>query len=674
MSYVVCSNSSNDNEVLSGISSANSFQNFFRSPLEIEPNSEVAIESVKINRQDKFDIVANDEFFVYFGEELTSSVLSGSVTTNGVKIDLGVGTYDRGSFAIALQNAINVAPLNPAIFGKCQVSIKTDANGLFEGFKFDWGIRTTADMTDISASITAAQMAEGNATTIKYNLDQIDASSATRAFEYNAGTQTLNCCATRPTNVLDYESTYFLSDCVARPKLKPLANANGHFVVDLTAASSASNSWLIGLSKPTSVYTNFGYPRYITETSADSGAKQSRFLTGGVFCDYWVEWSNACATTGGIDKLSVKHWGKNDNPKQWTIQEIEYWNNASSDFNGAAIDTTKMNASGIRYLIYKLEGNQLVVYVSQTPTIIVGKSWYLVDSAKTSGTTDSTYNFPPLSNSEEFLSPVLAMTASGQTMTITDYQTYDDISPYSFATSGSFRISSTNLPKGDNPLIAGSDWWSQAAVTERGKAEIRFNELRPANLWYGNTAAPTNYRYKGLNASTSIDYNVVIIPNKEAYQGSVSAYAQQLYVIPIDQNNANMGRVLGFETAVVVKQSLFGTPLTSASSVSFSSFNAGEFAVSSCFVRINDLTIRSYNGAKSSRSQIIYHIPRFTNDGKQYGELYFNAPEKTYLKLNNTDKMTLNSLKIDIVDRMERVVDDLGGATIVCLHFRPSLK
>ena len=67
MSYIVCSNTSDDNERRLGISSPASFMNNFRSPLEIEPNSEVAVESIKINRRDEFDIVADDEFFVYFG-------------------------------------------------------------------------------------------------------------------------------------------------------------------------------------------------------------------------------------------------------------------------------------------------------------------------------------------------------------------------------------------------------------------------------------------------------------------------------------------------------------------------------------------------------------------------------------------------------------------------------
>jgi len=674
MSYVVCSNSTDDNKVLTGIASPNSFQNFFRSPLEIEPNSEIAVESVKINRADKFDIVEEDQFFIYFGEELSSVTVSGSVSTNAVSVRISTGSYDRNTFAVALTNAINSVPLNPAINGGCLVTVKETAN-VFEGFDFKFTMKGKADKVDISASITPSQASDGNATTIKFNSTQVFTRNDLRAFEYIEATSTINCCQTRQASVLDYadsQKRYFMSDSVARFQTQPLCNGEGHYVLDLQA-NNASFSWMTGLSRPTSPYYNYGYPKYLTQVKQNSGAKGARFLSGGIMCDYWVEWSNACTTTGGIDKLSVKHWGKQTDPQQWIPTEIEYWTNASSPFSGSnAIDTTKMNASGIEYVIFKLVGNELQLYLSQTPTIISGKSFHLVDSSKTKDTTIAKYNFPPLGNSEEFLSPVIGMTNSAQSFIIENLETYDNIPKFSFPTTASFRTTRDFMPRADNPLLAGSDWWSQAEVSSRGQKEIRFNELRPATLWYANKDAIANYRFKGLNASGTMDYNVVMIPNKETFVDGFNQFKQQLYIIPISENQANMGRILGFSTFPQIKQSLVGVPKTSQGEVIFSSFNAGEFAVSSCFVRINDLTIRSYNGAKQSRSNIIYHIPRFTNDGKQYGELYFNAPEKTYLKLNNTDKIMLNNLKIDIVNRNEVVVDDLTGSTIVALHIRES--
>ena len=683
MSYIVCSNSTNDNEVLQGIASANSFQNHFRSPLEVEANSEIAVESVKINRADKFDIVADDQFFVYFGEELTTNTLSGSVTTNGVAIDVPVGAYDISSMATALQDAINRAPLNPAINGSAVVSVKSDSNGLFDGFQFSFTSASRGDALDYgNGGVDPSRVVGGNARTISRALTLAASGSSTLPFEFTEVGSVVNCCETRSTKLPDYADSfrrYFTSECCTRFQVPPLANACGLCVFDLQnkeamSGSGTGGSWLCGLSRPTTAYSNYGYPYYLTQTTQNSGAKQSRFLTGGTMCDYWVEFSNACKTTGGIDKLSVKQWGKQGDPKQWLPEEVQYYKDGASPFKAFTNGLTAAGiiANSLRYVIFELCGNELKLYLSQTPTITAGKTFFLVDSAQATAGANASLNFAPLGNSEEFLHPVISLTTKGQKVALVDFETFD-IPNFKFPTTASFRINpKNNFPKPDNPIVAGTDWWSQAATSARGQKEIRFNELRPSTLWYGNPDAPTNYRYKNLNGDGTIDYNVVIIPNKETYTDNISAYSQQLYVIPINQNQANMGRMLGFQTFPQIKQSVYGTPTSSASGVVFTSLNSGEFAVSSCFVRLNDLAIQSFNGAKSSMSQIIYHIPRFTNDGKQYGELYFNAPEKTYIKLNNTDKIILNNIKIDIVDRNEVIVDDLQGSTIVALHIRKS--
>ena len=154
-----------------------------------------------------------------------------------------------------------------------------------------------------------------------------------------------------------------------------------------------------------------------------------------------------------------------------------------------------------------------------------------------------------------------------------------------------------------------------------------------------------------------------------------SDYDDELYVIPIPENQANMSKNLGFGKWSVIEYTGDAGDVGRADDDSFktlTSFEAGQYTIHSAFVRINDLPIQSFNGATSSRSNILYHIPRFTNDGKQYGELYFNAPEKTYIKLNNTQPLMLNQLKVDIVSRNERIVQDLTGSTIVVLHFRKS--
>ena len=70
-------------------------------------------------------------------------------------------------------------------------------------------------------------------------------------------------------------------------------------------------------------------------------------------------------------------------------------------------------------------------------------------------------------------------------------------------------------------------------------------------------------------------------------------------------------------------------------------------------------------------SKIIYQVPQFSNDGRQYGPLYFAPGEKTYIDLNNPNEIILNSLFIQLVGVDEKEINSLTGTTQVVLHIRP---
>ena len=76
--------------------------------------------------------------------------------------------------------------------------------------------------------------------------------------------------------------------------------------------------------------------------------------------------------------------------------------------------------------------------------------------------------------------------------------------------------------------------------------------------------------------------------------------------------------------------------------------------------------------AKELPSKILYHIPRFSNSGKEYGNLFYEPHEKTYLALKNAEELKINELKLDIVNNDETIAEDLAGQTTICLHFRKS--
>ena len=76
------------------------------------------------------------------------------------------------------------------------------------------------------------------------------------------------------------------------------------------------------------------------------------------------------------------------------------------------------------------------------------------------------------------------------------------------------------------------------------------------------------------------------------------------------------------------------------------------------------------NARQGTLSKIVAHLPRFDNSGNEIGGLYFEPHEKTYLALNNTEDLYVNSFDVDLVYENETLCTALTGKTIVCFHIR----
>ncbi len=143
----------------------------------------------------------------------------------------------------------------------------------------------------------------------------------------------------------------------------------------------------------------------------------------------------------------------------------------------------------------------------------------------------------------------------------------------------------------------------------------------------------------------------------------------------------NSAEMLGFDHQTAVLQTeqgqsfrQNGTTATTPPSANWKFFSINRPTLSShtCFIRCPTLTHQSLNMAKELPSKILYHIPRFSNSGKEYGNLFYEPAEKTYLALKNTEELKLNELQLDIVNTDETLAEDLAGQTTICLHFRKS--
>ena len=87
------------------------------------------------------------------------------------------------------------------------------------------------------------------------------------------------------------------------------------------------------------------------------------------------------------------------------------------------------------------------------------------------------------------------------------------------------------------------------------------------------------------------------------------------------------------------------------------------------YVRLTGLTFESQNGVTGGPSRILQPLARFT-DNKTFGRMHFVPPQRTYLKLHNPSKLTVQEVQVDIVNSNEQVVGDLLDYTFVSLHIK----
>tara|TARA_R110001592_G_scaffold60147_1_gene182880 strand:+ start:3719 stop:5605 length:1887 start_codon:yes stop_codon:yes gene_type:complete len=626
MSYIITSNTSDVDTIplTVGINRPFSYSNSLSGGITVPPNSQIALESIKLNKEGNVSINrANNQFYVYYGTELSDTVsLEDTVNhpamawiepKTGNQQGFNPEEFDR-AYETSLKKAIyhpNLQVSNINVSG-VQTSIKRDASNVFEGW--------SASFTCNSSASNATDTSNGWQ---PWSVFDINSSN----YEAGSGGLISNKNPNEQINLIQEDS--------------PLSLTGGdfHFQFNSTVDGGAVEGTAVGLTRCTRTS--------IRGVVSDEGIQPSYFnAKGDVFYDYVIECVRDPLETTASHVLKLYHAVKDESDitgQTLTMKEFDYRVNASSDDTDTGYFTCD-NTGGadpwIAKVFFTISNEQVKVvlqdYEGEEYTLCTGTNANKLNSMKAVGM--STWHLFP-----KITIPPAADASTPRFMKMLKWEGVQ-ITGYNYG--------SLSSPVSGNYTNLNQDWWANQ-VNLNKVFYCQNVDTRPA---YNFASGASNYTQKGLSGG-GIQYFIVLIVRQD----------RELYKFTV---GANAGNTLGFGKESVI-DSTFYTSGATALLRNIQSTNTPNFvSTNSLFVRVGNLTQKSHNMAKSSNSQIIYHMPRFENSGSEFGGLFFSPAERVYLDLQNPNEILINSLNIDIVNSDETLATNITGKTVCCLHIK----
>ena len=631
MSLIITSNVNlKDGPSTSNIHKPYSWSNRTSNTFKIEKDSEIAVQSVKINKNGQLSVASsNSNYSFYLGENIDENLTLEDSVYHPVQDSIvrsfeGVKEFTTDELARQVQTSMRRNVMNPHFYiaGEVGLDVKPKENattGAYEGLTWE-----------LTQDATPQDAVPGDETAVSV--------FPTERFTYAGGvmTRTAGGGVSAPQGA-----------CAVFPDFPCLLSGNSTYPsinFDITGGVGADKgTWAIGLTRynldnplidPVTGNTRCFAPPYYSPSS-DGGFGPF----GSMFFDYVVVRSTD-------NKLRIYQSCVESNRRtgdQLKMKEVVYVHGGNPTFKGGLYDLDD-NDNDYTHLRFRIENQGIVCDIGDHGQ---GSFDILVDT--TLG--DKTNQFTPRSCLQNFLYPQIYIKKVDTTIGIEERHTYQTIFNY----------------EGFDPASPDVDWVARLTQTDKylkwGKAvENRpWNDYNPA---FGNT----KYTFKGIGAYSGggttggfledVQMNLILAPS--------TLYGQEYTA------SSNTQFLLGFKARSLA----IGTYSDSDGSTDLTSISIPNLSSpKSLFVRVNNLTQQSINAQLgNSYSKIIAHLPRFDSAGNEVGGLHFEPNEMVYVSLNNVQELFLNSIDIDLVYDNETYADCLSGKSIVVLHVRARKK
>lgn len=321
------------------------------------------------------------------------------------------------------------------------------------------------------------------------------------------------------------------------------------------------------------------------------------------------------------------------------MKEIKYWMNFGSPLGGQDAYDIAMNPLGISYVAWVVDGDSVEPWFAGAGQANPQRIW-----DNNSATTTKDLATKPRGTLNNCLYAKLYIRKQ-----------FDNISIYR-------RTKPTKLLSWEakNPNV---DW--VVRLREQGTYLNWGREIENRTIMDYNPAYDaTKYDYSRTDAQSNIiaDYKPVLI------FAPTSSYIRNFLRM------CNAQFLLGF-----VGRSLQDNPTMSVNGIdSLAEFSSSEIpqltSQKSLFVKLTNFTHSSANAKRGqNHSKILAHLPRFDVAGNEVGGLYFEPHERVYVALKNPNELFMNEFDVEIVYDDESYAECIAGKTIVCFHIRPRL-
>lgn len=645
MTSVILSNRVNEKNIVGmddSIYKAWSFKNNLSSNVVIPANSQVALQSCKVNVDGTYSLNLNGEvFYQYYGQQLSSTLTQYQSTSATIQAGLlavvnGITAQaNTTELATLIQNALNLSSHHPNNMGRWSVERKLDSStGEFKGFIYK--------LVDQYVDSTLATANKISTTAISnYTPNQLNNNFPVKNWIYGivSGKGEFETTSDKP-----YPAVALL------PEL-PISLNRGEFIVDFSDANSHNVDWVVGLSRSNSIT--------LAGAGGFSPVNPNRILSpryfslqrGGewnfdFFCDYAVyRYGDTLYLAHNIINPSETGGYSGQHPYCSFMKDLAYTDGQGQ--LGSLYDLST-NSNGFAKVKFVIINEQVNVYLLQADNT----STTLYEYAAVSNKRTKHQNLKPVSQACKCLHPVLysdSTTAQPNNKLIVE-RFYGAPIGSNSAISGNPLLNVYEAGLGDG-LFGG---WYEYLHKSGMDSNVQALETRD---WNNYDPANTNtHVYLGSqNSNKNLEGEPIIITKPS-----------ELY---FNSGNANTSELLGFKNDAIIDTFELGTGGDSETFIQESISIPQTLNPRAIFVRLDNIPTSNINAFKGNKSTIISMLPR-VNNATETGRIGYEPNTLMYVDLQNSQEIRLNNFDISFCYVDETFATNLSGQSVVVLHFK----